>query len=390
MMGHVRDMAQVLWLNWSGGGNLPPSLGVARALTERGHRVTFAGRPEMVPRVERAGFRAIEVTRAYEQVDRFPAKWLKHAASYLSSPAVAEELRAIVTSEQPDIVVIDAMFPAALSEAGHFGCPTVVMVHTAALRMLPVWRDQLNLIVGLRTEAGFPPLPTDLDTLWMQHDLVIVSTLESLDEGPVELSHPEKLRHVGPILEMERHGARVPLPWSDDDPTPLVLVSFSTAPEQGSSAKFQDAIDALAGLPVRGVITVGDSVDPATLRPADNVVTFATADHDDLMRRAALVVTHGGHGTLMRALRQGLPMVIVPGMAHDHTPNAMAAQRWGVGRSLPRDANADAMREAIRDVLADPTYRDRALAISRELANVDGAINAATEIENLLGPHIAG
>jgi UDP:flavonoid glycosyltransferase YjiC (YdhE family) len=390
MMGHVRDMAQVLWLNWSGGGNLPPSLGVARALTERGHRVTFAGRPEMVPRVERAGFRAIEVTRAYEQVDRFPAKWLKHAASYLSSPAVAEELRAIVTSEQPDIVVIDAMFPAALSEAGHFGCPTVVMVHTAALRMLPVWRDQLNLIVGLRTEAGFPPLPTDLDTLWMQHDLVIVSTLESLDEGPVELSHPEKLRHVGPILEMERHGARAPLPWSDDDPTPLVLVSFSTAPEQGSSAKFQDAIDALAGLPVRGVITVGDSVDPATLRPADNVVTFATADHDDLMRRAALVVTHGGHGTLMRALRQGLPMVIVPGMAHDHTPNAMAAQRWGVGRSLPRDANADAMREAIRDVLADPTYRDRALAISRELANVDGAINAATEIENLLGPHIAG
>lgn len=390
MMGHVRDMAQVLWLNWSGGGNLPPSLGVARALTERGHRVTFAGRPEMVPRVERAGFRAIEVTRAYEQVDRFPAKWLKHAASYLSSPAVAEELRAIVTSEQPDIVVIDAMFPAALSEAGHFGCPTVVMVHTAALRMLPVWRDQLNLIVGLRTEAGFPPLPTDLDTLWMQHDLVIVSTLESLDEGPVELSHPEKLRHVGPILEMERHGARAPLPWSDDDPTPLVLVSFSTAPEQGSSAKFQDAIDALAGLPVRGVITVGDSVDPATLRPADNVVTFATADHDDLMRRAALVVTHGGHGTLMRALRQGLPMVIVPGMAHDQTPNAMAAQRWGVGRSLPRDANADAMREAIRDVLADPTYRDRALAISRELANVDGAINAATEIENLLGPHIAG
>lgn len=53
-------MANVLWLNWSGGGNLPPSLGVARVLTERGHRVSFAGRPEMVARVERAGFRAIE------------------------------------------------------------------------------------------------------------------------------------------------------------------------------------------------------------------------------------------------------------------------------------------------------------------------------------------
>jgi UDP:flavonoid glycosyltransferase YjiC (YdhE family) len=383
-------MAQVLWLNWSGGGNLPPSLGVARALTERGHHVTFAGRPEMVPRVERAGFRAIEVTRAYEQADRFPAKWLKQAASYLSSPAVAEELRAIVTSEQPDIVIIDSMFPAALSEATHFACPTVVMVHTAVLRMLPPWRDQLDMIVALRTEAGFPPLPTDLETMWMQQDLVIVSTLKSLDEGPVELRHGEKIRHVGPILEMERHGARVPLPWNDDDPTPLVLVSFSTSPEQGSSAKFQDAIDALAGLHVHGVITVGDSVDPATLRAADNVVIFATADHDDLMRRTALVVTHGGHGTLMRALREGLPMVIVPGMAHDQAPNAMAAEGWGVGRALPRDANADAMREAMREVLADPTYRENALAISHELANVDGACNAATEIEALLRHNIAG
>ena len=55
-------MARILWLNWSGGGNLPPSLGIARVLTERGHNVTFAGRPEMVPRVKTAGFRAIEIT----------------------------------------------------------------------------------------------------------------------------------------------------------------------------------------------------------------------------------------------------------------------------------------------------------------------------------------
>ena len=65
-------MARILWLNWSGGGNLPPSLGIARVLTERGHEVAFAGRPEMVPRVKTAGFRAIEFTRAYAQVDRYP------------------------------------------------------------------------------------------------------------------------------------------------------------------------------------------------------------------------------------------------------------------------------------------------------------------------------
>ena len=62
-------MARIRWLNWSGGGNLPPSLGIARVLTERGHRVAFAGRPEMVPRVRTAGFRAIEVNEAYSQLE---------------------------------------------------------------------------------------------------------------------------------------------------------------------------------------------------------------------------------------------------------------------------------------------------------------------------------
>jgi hypothetical protein len=95
-------MADILWLNWSGGGNLPPSLGIARILTERGHRVSFAGRPEMVPRVERAGFRAIEIARAYEQADRYPTnKWVPRAASFLTSPAVGEEPGDLLPAENP-------------------------------------------------------------------------------------------------------------------------------------------------------------------------------------------------------------------------------------------------------------------------------------------------
>ena len=186
------------------------------------------------------------------------------------------------------------------------------------------------------------------------------------------------------MLERERHGARVVLPWAENDPTPLVLVSFSTMPEQGSPQKFQNAIDALARLPVHGVVTVGDSIDPAALEPADNVVVFATADHDDLMRRAALVVTHGGHGTFMRALTNGLPMVVVPGLAADQPVNAAAAQDWGVGRALPSDAGAQAMRAAIAEVLAAPGHREAARAISRDLAGLDGAANAADEVESLL------
>ena len=378
-------MADILWLNWSGGGNLPPSLGIARMLTERGHRVAFAGRPEMVPRVERAGFRAIELTRAYEQADCYPPnKWLPKAASFLTSPAVAEQIRALLSAENPDLVIVDHMFPVAQIEAARFDRPSIAVCNTCVWRALDMWRKFIAMLVGLRTEAGFDPIPADLESLWMVHDKLISTTLKSLDDVPGVLGQSHKLRHVGPVLERERHGVKVELPWDDDPSVPLVLVSFSTMPEQGSVKKFQNAIDALSNLPVRGVVSVGDSVDPTALRAAQNVAVFATVDHDDLMSRCNLVLTHGGHGTFMRALKNGLPMVVVPGLGGDQPINAAAAEDWKIGRALPGDATAEMMREAMRQLLGSDSYRVRAAAISEQFAGVDGASNAADEIELLL------
>lgn len=374
---------KILWMNWSGGGNLPPSLGIARVLTERGHDVSFAGRPEMVERVERAGLRAIEITRAYEQVAHYPDKWLPRAASYLTSPAVAEEIGTLLAREQPDLVIVDGMFLVALIEAARYGGLTVVMCHTSVVRLQPVWRNLLPMLAGLRAEAGFGPLPTELNELWMVHDRLIVTTLKALDEGPGDLAPADKVCHVGPVLERERHGLRVELPWPADDSVPLVLVSYSTMPEQGSVAKFQVAIDALAQLPVHGVVTVGDSIDPGALKPAANVLVLATADHDQLMHVAALVLTHGGHGTMMRALSYGLPMVVIPGMAADQPGNAAAVKAWGAGLALSPDADADTIASAAREILGQSSYREKACELARQFADVDGAANAADEIEAL-------
>jgi UDP:flavonoid glycosyltransferase YjiC (YdhE family) len=163
-------MARILWLNWSGGGNLPPSLGIARVLTERGHELAFAGRPEMVPRVKTAGFRAIEITQAYAQVDRYPQGLpLTRPACYLTSPAVEEEVQSIVAAEAPDLILIDAMFPAALAHAGEFGRPSAVLVHTFVFRQLNMWRKVIGNFDGMRQQAGFLGLPP-LDALWQPRE----------------------------------------------------------------------------------------------------------------------------------------------------------------------------------------------------------------------------
>ena len=76
-------------------------------------------------------------------------------------------------------------------------------------------------------------------------------------------------------------------------------------------------------------------------------------------------MTHGGHGTAMRALRNGVPMVVIPGLAGDQPFVAAAVQEWGVGRALPGDADAAAMRAAAQEVLATPSFRLNAEARAR-------------------------
>jgi UDP:flavonoid glycosyltransferase YjiC (YdhE family) len=376
-------MAGILWLNWSGGGNLPPSLGIARVLTERGHELAFAGRPEMVPRVKTAGFRAIEITQAYAQVDRYPQGLpLTRPACYLTSPAVEEEVQSIVAAEAPDLILIDAMFPAALAHAGEFGRPSAVLVHTFVFRQLDMWRKVISNFDGMRQQAGFPGLPP-LDALWQPRERIISTSLAAFDTAP--LAGWETVRHAGPVLEDEKFAVPRPLPWPSVDPTPLVMVSFSTMFEQRNADKLQRTLDALADFRVHVVATTAGIVAPSELAVPKNAVVLDYAAHDPIMKRAALVVTHGGHGTAMRALRHGVPMILIPGLAGDQPFVAAAMQEFGAGLALPGDAGVEAIRAAAQQILSTPSFKQSARERAKALAGVDGAANGADEVESLLG-----
>jgi UDP:flavonoid glycosyltransferase YjiC (YdhE family) len=96
-------------------------------------------------------------------------------------------------------------------------------------------------------------------------------------------------------------------------------------------------------------------------------------------------MTHGGHGTAMRALMHGVPMVVVPGLAGDQPFVAAAIQEFGVGLALPGDADTAAMRAACQEVLANPSYRLEAQRRAKALANGQGAAVAARAVETLFG-----
>lgn len=373
-------MARMLWACWDGGGNLTPSIGIIRVLEARGHDVHVFGRPDMVGRAEAAGIQATALVHARTDLERYSFHPLATVFGFTSSPAVGEELAALVGEHDPDVVVIDAMFSAALAVAPRFERPTAVMLHTFFDHLYGGWQANFAMQSESRQRAGFDALP-DLDSLWGARDVLHVNTFEAFDGEPA--TRWTNVVHGAPILATERRAVPTTLPWAADDRTPIVLLSFSTVPEQRSPEMLQRAIDALAPLPVHLVATTGGIVDPGELvaPPDAHLVDFA--DHDALMDRATLVVGHGGHGTTMRALSHGLPIVGIPAKGADQAPITQLLEQWGVGRALPGDADPNQIRAAVEDVLGDPGLRERAAHRARAFSGVDGASLAASSIERV-------
>jgi UDP:flavonoid glycosyltransferase YjiC (YdhE family) len=232
-----------------------------------------------------------------------------------------------------------------------------------------------------RQRAGFDALPT-LDELWGERDLLHVNTLLALDGEPtVDWSH---VVHGAPVLTSERRAVPAALPWADDDPVPVVLLSFSTVAEQRDPAMLQRALDALAPLPVHVVATTGGIVEPAELAAPANTWLTSFADHEQILERAAVVVGHGGHGTMMRALRRGVPVVGIPAKGGDQGPNTRLIEEWGAGLALPPDADASRIRAAVEEVLASDRFAAEARGRSQAFGSRDGADLAADSIEALL------
>jgi UDP:flavonoid glycosyltransferase YjiC (YdhE family) len=108
-------------------------------------------------------------------------------------------------------------------------------------------------------------------------------------------NRPDRSPENDPMKDWEASGPRHLISRME----PLVLVAMSST-FQDQIEVLQRCIDALASLPVRGLVTTGQAVDPSVLRAAPRVTVVAAAPHSEVLKHASVVLTHGGHGTATR------------------------------------------------------------------------------------------
>ena len=130
------------------------------------------------------------------------------------------------------------------------------------------------------------------------------------------------------------------------------------------------------------LVTLGDTISPGELSPAANSRLVHSAPHNAVMPEAALVITHGGHGTVTRALAHQKPLIIVP-HGRDQNDNAVRVTARGAGLMLLADASAAAFKSAIEQVLSDPSYAAAARTLGRQVADEVEQSPVVEELERL-------
>jgi MGT family glycosyltransferase len=129
-------------------------------------------------------------------------------------------------------------------------------------------------------------------------------------------------------------------------------------------------------------VTLGHQVGPDDIHPHGDAIVRSWVPHEAVLPHAAVVVSHGGHGTALAALAAGVPIVCLP-MGRDQHLVAERVEALGVGRAVPADAATAEVRAAVVDVLDTPGYRAAAQRLGDELRSLPGASLAADALEQL-------
>ena len=383
-------MSEILMAAWDGAGAVPPLMSVARALVERGHSLRVLADPAMRDDVATTGAEHIEWTKAPHRtvrsletlfIEDYGPEGFRAMRDNLAVGAAAgfaADVRAELERHPTDLVLSELLLFGPLVAAEAAGVPSVVLNPTiniipadgvppfgpgflpatnelerardraVAAESVALWDEALPQLNAARAEQGLAPIEHVLDQA-RSASRVLVMTSAAFDfTGPL----PPTVCHVGPRLDDMNCMDSWKPPVGD---VPVVLIALSSD-FQDQQDVLQRAVTAMEGMAVHVVVTTGRGIDPESVNAPANVEVLRLAPHRPILERAAAVITHGGHGTTIKALAAGVPIVCLP-MGRDQFDVSARIVSRGAGVRLAASSSPDAIADTLRQVLSNPSYR---------------------------------
>jgi UDP:flavonoid glycosyltransferase YjiC (YdhE family) len=357
-----------LFATLDAGGNVPPALGIARELIQGGHRVRFLGEPQQAGPIEASlGVEFHPYSHSFPvPADHMSAlQQISMMVSAFTDAGIAQDVLEDAQHDRPDVVILDCLLLSAIDAAARAGLRPVVLVHSFyAFFDGPFRRTPITAVLAAR---GFGPR-----RVMKRADRIMVCSDPLLDPAGGKNGNG-KIVWTGAVADVV-HPANPAPPGL----RPRVLVSLSTMPFPGQEAFLNNALEAVADLPLDVVVTTGPAIDPASLAAAPNTTVHRYLPHRDVMPECSAVIGHGGHATTMLALAHGLPLVIAP--MHpllDQRMVGKAVQDAGAGLLIKASSSPEEIARAVKTVVDSAMFRTAASGIGRRILKADGARTGA-------------
>jgi UDP:flavonoid glycosyltransferase YjiC (YdhE family) len=370
-------------------GHVHPMMPLALALAARGHEVRWAVASEACARIEAAGFGAFAAGIAGDDrraafghclagvqslpPDQRPERMFPAFFGEVCTPPMLEDLLPVLDTWPPALIVNDASELAAPLAGRLRGVPHVTHAFGA---LLPATR------VAAAAEAIAP--------LWRAHGLEPAPYAGSYDHLYLDIYPPsmrfgsyDHVPHVQALrpVPFDAVGENAGPPVAAGE-KPLVYVTFGTV--FNDPRLFTASMEAVAGLDVDVLVTVGPAADPGALGPVPaHVRVERYVPQTAVLPHCAVVASHAGSGTFLASLGLGIPQLCLP-QAADQFINAGQGAAAGIALTLaPAEASADAIAHALGRLLAEPAFAAAARRVAGEIDAMPGPDEVAGVLERL-------
>jgi MGT family glycosyltransferase len=391
---------RVLFTTLPAYGAFQPLAPVARALEEAGHDVAFAASATFCRVITAAGFRCVPagVDWSFDDREAIYARVRDTLGPHASAFSPLRDVFAgfLPTQMVPDLLVIAREWPfqmlvrEPLEFGGCVAAEALGLPHAACGPLFCFWDGAWHArpgevakpaLDGLRAMHGLPPDP---DLAMLHRDLYLACLPPSF-LGP-GLTIPSTVHFLRPVPFDRLEGETLPRWVEELPPRPTVHASLGTIFHR-TPGVFEAILAGLREEPINLLLAVGRDQDPARFGPQPSQVWIERyLPHALLLPRCDLVITHGGYGSVMACLDAGVPMVVLPLAGGDQAGNAERCAALGVARVVPSAQHTpEAIRDAVRDVLGDPSYRENARRLREQIRGLPGPEQAVGLLERLAG-----
>ncbi|HEX3045261.1 MAG TPA: amino acid adenylation domain-containing protein [Bacillota bacterium] len=405
-------MTKAIFFGYPAHGHTNPTLGLVQELVSRGEEVVYYSSEKFRQKIENTGARF----RKYPEdiLNDDPAagtidegdEVLTYMANGIvgSGKVIIQRMMEEIQAEKPDYILHDSYAYWGKQIAALLEIPAVSSITVFAFSRKLVEIDPemfMRNVIRIswerlekkyKTKSPISMLDTlsgyiqniyglkdfdIMDIVTSREQLNIVYTSRALQVYAEYFN--DSFKFVGPSIRPQE--LAIPFPFEKLSGKPLIYVSMGTIFNKTLDF-YQKCLKAFCDSEVQVVMAIGEELEISSLGeiPA-NCIVMNYVPQLEILKRAAVFITHAGFNSTSEAIFYQVPLVMYP-QSMDQFLVADRVDKLGAGIHIQNQGVSPAELKAItQKVLSDPSYREKCLAIAESFTKAGSYQKAADEIQ---------